>query len=103
MASALPIAHKPCVHGQKVAGIPSHILGATVHPRELAPKASDGGGSGGVYRIPKPAFAPAILASKSAFLNEAEGAPVILGTSNHSWLMPWHSAGAGGLACIPPS
>ena len=50
-----------------------------------------------MYNIQKPENARAILAGKSAFLNEAEGEPVILGTSNHVCMMQWHSAGAVGL------
>jgi len=89
----------PChlVHGQKVAGIPTNVLDATGHRWELAPNARDCCGSGGVYNIQKPENARAILASKSAFLNGAEGAPVILGTANHVCMMQWHSAGASGL------
>jgi Fe-S oxidoreductase len=58
-------------------------------------------GSGGVYNIQKPENAQQILADKSAFLNAAEGAPVILGTSNHVCMMQWHSAGATGLVTRP--
>ena len=93
----------PChlVHGQKAAGIPANVLDATGYRWELAPKAKDCCGSGGVYNIQKPENAQQILADKSAFLNEAEGAPVILGTSNHVCMMQWHSAGATGLVTRP--
>ena len=93
----------PChlVHGQKLAGIPANVLDATGYRWELAPNAKDCCGSGGVYNVQKPENAQAILASKSAFLNEAEGAPVILGTSNHVCMMQWHSAGASGLVTRP--
>lgn len=93
----------PChlVHGQKAAGIPANVLDATGYHWELAPNARDCCGSGGVYNIEKPENARVILASKSAFLNEAEGSPVILGTSNHVCMMQWHSAGAGGLVSRP--
>lgn len=89
----------PChlVHGQKAPGIPENVLDATGYQWELAPNARDCCGSGGVYNIQKPENARAILAGKSAFLNEAEGEPVILGTSNHVCMMQWHSAGAAGL------
>jgi glycolate oxidase iron-sulfur subunit len=89
------------VHGQKLAGIPTNVLDATGYRWELAPNAKDCCGSGGVYNVQKPENAQAILASKSAFLNEAEGAPVILGTSNHVCMMQWHSAGASGLVTRP--
>jgi glycolate oxidase iron-sulfur subunit len=93
----------PChlVHGQKAAGIPPNVLDATGYSWELAPSARDCCGSGGVYNIQKPENARAILAGKSSFLNEAEGAPVILGTSNHVCMMQWHSAGATGLVTRP--
>jgi len=93
----------PChlVHGQRVAGIPCNVLDATGYSWELAPNARDCCGSGGVYNIQKPENARAILADKSAFLNEAEGAPVLLGTSNHVCMMQWHSAGATGLVTRP--
>lgn len=93
----------PChlVHGQKAAGIPANVLDATGYRWELAPKASDCCGSGGVYNIQKPGNAQEILADKSAFLNTAEGAPVILATSNHVCMMQWHSAGATGLVTRP--
>ena len=93
----------PChlVHGQKAAGIPAAVLDATGHRWELAPNARDCCGSGGVYNLQKPANAQAILAGKSAFLNTAEGQPVILGTANHVCMMQWHSAGATGLVTRP--
>jgi glycolate oxidase iron-sulfur subunit len=93
----------PChlVHGQKVAGIPGNVLDATGHHWEFAPNAKDCCGSGGVYNIQKPENARGILASKSAFLNKAEGNPVILGTSNHVCMMQWNSAGASGLVTRP--
>jgi glycolate oxidase iron-sulfur subunit len=89
----------PChlVHGQKAPGIPKNVLDATGYRWELAPNAKDCCGSGGVYNVQKPGNAKAILAGKAAFLNEAEGQPVILGTSNHVCMMQWHSAGATGL------
>lgn len=89
----------PChlVHGQKAPGIPEHVLDATGYQWELAPNARDCCGSGGVYNIQKPENARAILAGKASFLNEAEGEPVILGTSNHVCMMQWHSALATGL------
>jgi glycolate oxidase iron-sulfur subunit len=93
----------PChlVHGQKLPGIPKNVLDATGYRWELSPNASDCCGSGGVYNIQKPENARAILAGKSSFLNNAEGAPVILGTSNHVCMMQWHSAGATGLVTRP--
>jgi glycolate oxidase iron-sulfur subunit len=93
----------PChlVHGQKASGIPKNVLDATGYRWEIAPKAKDCCGSGGVYNIQKPENAHMILAEKSAFLNEAEGAPTILATSNHVCMMQWHSAGATGLVTRP--
>jgi glycolate oxidase iron-sulfur subunit len=93
----------PChlVHGQKAPGIPVNVLDATGYRWELAPNAKDCCGSGGVYNIQKPENARAILAGKSAFLNEAEGSPVILATSNHVCMMQWNSAGATGLVTQP--
>lgn len=93
----------PChlVHGQKLAGIPANVLDATGHRWELAPNAKDCCGSGGVYNIEKAGNARAILAHKSAFLNAAQGTPVILGTANHVCMMQWHSAGATGLVTRP--
>jgi len=93
----------PChlVHGQKAGGIPENVLDATGYRWELAPNARDCCGSGGVYNIQKPENAQTILEGKAAFLNEAEGAPVILGTSNHVCMMQWHSAGATGIVKRP--
>ncbi len=93
----------PChlVHGQKEDGISPAVLDATGYRWEFAPRARDCCGSGGVYNIQKPGNARAMLAAKAAFLNEAEGAPVILGTSNHVCMMQWHSAGALGLVRRP--
>lgn len=84
----------PChlVHGQRSPGIPAHVLDATGYHWELAPKAKDCCGSGGIYNIQKPENAREILVKKSAFLNEAEGDPLILATSNHVCMMQWHSA-----------
>ncbi len=89
----------PChlVHGQKVAGIPNNVLDATGYTWELAPMANDCCGSGGVYNIQKPENARAILANKSSFLNEANGDPVILATSNHVCMMQWNSARSTGM------
>jgi glycolate oxidase iron-sulfur subunit len=80
------------VHGQRSLGIPSAVLDATGFRWELAPCAKDCCGSGGIYNIQKPENAREILAKKSAFLNEAEGDPVILATSNHVCMMQWNSA-----------
>ena len=93
----------PChlIHGQKVAGIPPNVLDATGYQWELAPGARDCCGSGGVYNIEKPANAKEILATKSAFLNDAVGDPVILATSNHVCLMQWNSARSNGLVQRP--
>lgn len=93
----------PChlVHGQKTPGIPAQVLDATGYRWELAPNSRDCCGSGGVYNIQKPENAQAILAAKSAFLNEAEGQPAVLATSNHVCMMQWHSAGATGLVKRP--
>jgi glycolate oxidase iron-sulfur subunit len=93
----------PChlVHGQKAPGIPENVLDATGYQWEMAPNARDCCGSGGVYNVQKPENARAILSGKSAFLNEAEGEPVILGTSNHVCMMQWYSAGAAGLVRKP--
>ncbi len=84
----------PChlVHGQKAAGIPTNVLDATGYRWQLAPAARDCCGSGGTYQMEKPENAREILARKSAFLNDAEGDPVILATSNHVCMMQWHSA-----------
>jgi glycolate oxidase iron-sulfur subunit len=84
----------PChlIHGQRVEGIPNNVLDATGYRWELAPQARDCCGSGGVYNIEKPENARQILAKKSAFLNAAEGNPVVLATSNHVCMMQWYSA-----------
>ena len=93
----------PChlIHGQKMAGIPTSVLDATGYQWELAPQARDCCGSGGIYNITKPENSREILARKSAFLNEAEGDPVILATSNHVCMMQWNSARFGGLVTRP--
>ncbi|MCA9066429.1 MAG: 4Fe-4S dicluster domain-containing protein [Planctomycetaceae bacterium] len=93
----------PChlIHGQKLSGIPSSVLDATGIPWQLAPNAHDCCGSGGAYNIQKPENARAILARKAEFLNNAEGDPVILATSNHVCMMQWHSAGRLGLVSRP--
>lgn len=84
----------PChlVHGQRSPGIPAAVLDATGYQWQLAPCAKDCCGSGGIYNIQKPENAREIIAKKSAFLNEAEGGPVILATSNHVCMMQWNSA-----------
>lgn len=93
----------PChlIHGQKVPGIPTNVLDATGFRWELAPLARDCCGSGGTYNIQKPKNAREILARKSAFLNDADGDPVLLATSNHVCLMQWNSARYGGLVKRP--
>lgn len=93
----------PChlVHGQKLAGIPKAVLDATGYRWELAPQARDCCGSGGVYNLQQPENAREILSRKSAFLNSAEGAPVILATSNHVCMMQWNSARTAGLVTRP--
>lgn len=93
----------PChlVHGQKVAGIPASVLDATGYRWELAPQARDCCGSGGVYNLQQVERSREILAKKSAFLNQAEGDPVILATSNHVCMMQWHSAAKMGLVRRP--
>ncbi|MFO0428135.1 MAG: (Fe-S)-binding protein [Planctomyces sp.] len=95
----------PChlIHGQKQSGIPPRVLDATGYRWELAPQARDCCGSGGIYNIQKPENSREILASKSEFLNTAEGSPVILATSNHVCMMQWNSAGASGLVSRPYS
>jgi Fe-S oxidoreductase len=92
----------PChlVHGQR-STIPESVLDATGYRWEFAPCAKDCCGSGGIYNIQKKENAREILAKKSAFLNEAEGAPVILATSNHVCMMQWNSARWGGLVRKP--
>lgn len=84
----------PChlVHGQRAPGIPASVLDATGYRWELAPCAKDCCGSGGIYNIQKPENAREILAEQSAFLNDAEGDPVILATANHVCMMQWNSA-----------
>jgi Fe-S oxidoreductase len=77
------------------------VLDATGYRWEFAPCAKDCCGSGGIYNIQKKENAREILAKKSAFLNEAEGAPVILATSNHVCMMQWNSARWGGLVRKP--
>ena len=86
----------PChlIHGQKVAGIPARGLDATGYRWELAPQARDCCGSGGTYNVQQPEKAREILARKSAFLECAEGEPVVLATSNHVCMMQWNSARA---------
>ncbi|MCO6459473.1 MAG: (Fe-S)-binding protein, partial [Pirellulaceae bacterium] len=93
----------PChlIHGQKVQGIPASVLDATGFRWQLAPGASDCCGSGGVYNLRKPDNAREILQRKSSFLNQAEGDPVILASSNHVCLMQWHSARSLGLVERP--
>ena len=93
----------PChlVHGQQEPGIPKSVLDATGFRWELAPQAKDCCGSGGVYNLTHPENAQEILAGKSSFLNQAEGDPVILATSNHVCMMQWHSAGQTGLVNRP--
>lgn len=85
----------PChlVHGQKVAGIPAAVLDATGYEWELAPRARDCCGSGGVYNIQKPANARAILRRKAAFLADVPAAcSPILATANHVCMMQWNTA-----------
>ena len=92
----------PChlVHGQR-STIPESVLDATGYRWEFAPCAKDCCGSGGIYNIQKKENAREILAKKSAFLNQAEGDPVILATSNHVCMMQWNSAHWGGMARKP--
>jgi glycolate oxidase iron-sulfur subunit len=93
----------PChlVHGQRRPGIPASVLDATGYAWEWAPQATDCCGSGGVYHLREPELAQQILAKKSAFLNTAEGDPVILASSNHVCLMQWFSARQTGLVTRP--
>lgn len=93
----------PChlIHGQRVAGIPERVLDATGYRYELAPMATECCGSGGTYNIQRPENSRQILAKKSAFLETAEGEPVILATSNHVCMMQWYSAGRLGLVKRP--
>jgi glycolate oxidase iron-sulfur subunit len=84
----------PChlVHGQRTT-IPPNVLDSTGYPWELAPRARDCCGSGGVYNIQKSDNARAILREKAAFFDElpAQVAP-ILATANHVCMMQWHTA-----------
>jgi glycolate oxidase iron-sulfur subunit len=93
----------PChlIHGQRVAGIPETILNATGYRWELAPMATECCGSGGTYNLQKPENSRQILARKAAFLETAEGEPVILGTSNHVCMMQWYSARTLGIVSRP--
>jgi len=93
----------PChlIHGQKQPGIPQNVLDATGYTWELAPLARDCCGSGGTYNLQQPENSREILARKAAFLNAAQGDPVILATSNHVCLMQWNSARALGLVDRP--
>lgn len=77
------------------------MLDATGYRWELAPQARDCCGSGGVYNLQQPENSREILSRKSAFLDEAVGAPVILATSNHVCMMQWNSAHASGLVHRP--
>jgi glycolate oxidase iron-sulfur subunit len=58
-------------------------------------------GSGGTYNLQKPENSRQILARKAAFLETAEGEPVILGTSNHVCMMQWYSARTLGIVSRP--
>lgn len=93
----------PChlIHGQRVAGIPESILNATGYRWEPAPLATECCGSGGTYNLQKPENSRQILARKAAFLETAEGEPVILGTSNHVCMMQWYSARTLGIVSRP--
>lgn len=84
----------PChlVHGQREEGIPSSVLDATGYGWELAPRAKDCCGSGGIYQVEKPENARAIVGEKAEFLNTADGQPLILATANHVCMMQWNSA-----------
>lgn len=92
----------PChlVHGQG-ATIPTEVLEATGYRWEWAPQARDCCGSGGIYNLQKKENARAILKKKSAFLQKAEGDPVILATANHVCMMQWNSARWGGMVPRP--
>jgi glycolate oxidase iron-sulfur subunit len=84
----------PChlVHGQK-AGIPASVLDATGYAWQLAPRAQDCCGSGGVYNIQKSDNAKAILREKAAFLDDLPAnVEPILATANHVCMMQWHTA-----------
>lgn len=93
----------PChlVHGQRVPEIPRAVLDATGLAWQYAPMARDCCGSGGVYNLQQPKSAREILARKAEFLNDAEGDPVILATSNHVCLMQWYSARSTGVVRKP--
>lgn len=93
----------PChlVHGQKSPGIAKSVLDATGYQWQLAPNAKDCCGSGGVYNLQQPDLSGQILKNKSAFLNDVEGSPVILATSNHVCMMQWYSARTSGLVTRP--
>jgi len=84
----------PChlVHGQRTT-ISDAVLNATGYSWELAPRARDCCGSGGVYNIQKPENARAILREKAAFFDDlpAEVSPV-LATANHVCMMQWQTA-----------
>lgn len=84
----------PChlVHGQR-ATIPTSVLDATGYQWELAPRASDCCGSGGIYNLHKPANALAILREKAAFIDQLPPAvSPILATANHVCMMQWFTA-----------
>jgi glycolate oxidase iron-sulfur subunit len=102
-SSARVFVDLPChlIHGQKVPGISDKVLDATGHSWQMAPRARDCCGSGGVYNVQQPENARAILTRKADFLNAASGDPVILATSNHVCMMQWHSARALGIVTRP--
>ncbi len=93
----------PChlVHGQRIDRVPSKCLDATGLRWELAPLAKECCGSGGIYHLRKPENAEAILAKKAAFLNDAQGDPPCLVTTNHVCMMQWNSARAAGIVKRP--
>ena len=93
----------PChlIHGQRTPGIPENVLQAMGLPWQLAPQATECCGSGGTYHLQQPQNARQILTGKAAFLNEAQGDPVILATSNHVCMMQWNSALADGIIQRP--
>ena len=93
----------PChlIHGQQAPGIPENVLNAIGLPWQLAPLATECCGSGGTYHVQQPQNARRILEGKAAFLNEAQGDPVILATSNHVCMMQWNSALANGIVHRP--
>jgi glycolate oxidase iron-sulfur subunit len=68
---------------------------------ELGPLAKECCGSGGIYHLRKPENAEAILAKKAAFLNDAQGDPPCLVTTNHVCMMQWNSARAAGIVKRP--